>query len=150
MDIRTRVNEHRVRSLGLALAVPLALLLAGCPPTTPTGDEGDGRRCDAADAKDAVYVEVTYDASGMPEVAPSTCTIDRGTQVTWRGPAGTQVPFEIRFKGASPLSRDRGALASSTQGERYRVRQTFDAPAGRYEYGVLANGKELDPAIIIR
>ncbi len=150
MDNDTRIIRYRSR-FARALVLPAVLVLAGCPPIgKPSTSSTDGARCDAVDAKGAVYLEVSYDAAGMPAVAPEVCEVDAGTQVTWRGPTGAQALFEIHFKGASPVSRERGVFSSSMQDGRQKVRRIVDAPAGRYDYGVRANGKELDPAIIIR
>lgn len=133
--------------------VALAVALSGClwpdTPVRPLAD-ADGLPCGAGPAE-AVYLEVRYGADGMPSVEPVVCEIDRGTRVTWRGPVDAPVEFSIRFKGESPVPNEpRGVFVADRGSDRYRVQRTLDGEPGRYDYAVLANGRELDPAIIIR
>lgn len=142
------IQTHRCTGMLL-----LGVALTGCvwpdKPVWPQADV-DGQPCSAGPAE-AVYLEVRYGADGMPSVEPAVCEIDRGARVTWRGPVDAPVEFVIRFKGDSPVAREpRGAFVAARDQDRYRVQRTLDAPPGRYEYGVIANGRELDPAIIIR
>jgi hypothetical protein len=149
---RIELDRNLLRP-GLA-GIGIALCLAGCA----TGDAveapelaRDGIKCGSTPAAGAVYLEVGYDATGMPRVDPEICEIDRGTRVSWRGPVAQPVVFEVRFKGPSPVPQDpRGVLGSTQVGERQRIRRELDGAPGRYDYGVIANGRELDPAIIIR
>jgi hypothetical protein len=135
-----------------ARAAALVAAVAACTPfaTTESGAVLDGLPCGTPGAGALVFIEVDYDASGLPRVDPVECEVPRGAQVTWRGPRGTPVPFEIVFKAANPLPRERQGLPSRAAGDRQRVRRSLDAPPGRYAYSVRANGRELDPAIIIR
>lgn len=131
----------------------LGFVLTGClwpdTPVRPLAD-ADGRPCGTGPAQ-AVYLEVRYGADGMPSVEPAVCEVDRGTRVTWRGPVDTPVEFAIRFKGASPVPDEpRGVFVADRGSDRYRVQRTLDGEPGRYDYAVTANGRELDPAIIIR
>lgn len=146
-----------VRGLGLGLFV---IAGAGCHPVrdgapADTASESDGARCeeateDSAAQSGAVFIEVAYAPDGMPQTTPQRCAIANATRVTWRGPADEPVVFQIRFKAAAPAIREEGELlASRSPDGRYRVQRTLSGP-GDYPYAVFANGKELDPAIIIR
>lgn len=152
--IAERLHRNTSALRAVAACAGTVVCLGGCIASTgPAGPNlvDDGVKCSDALATAPVYLEVSYDASGMPAVDPVTCEIDRGTQVTWRGPIDTPVVFEVRFKGASPSSLDpRGVLQAVESGERYRIRRELDGAPGQYDYAVYANGKELDPAIIIR
>lgn len=147
----SRPNASTTRERVAALVFGIAL--AGCVAPIdrpPAQADVDGRLCGSGTAE-AVYLEVRYDADGMPSVEPAVCEIDRGTRVTWRGPVDTPVEFAIRFKGASPVANEpRGVFVADRGSDRYRVQRVLDGAAGRYDYGVVANGRELDPAIIIR
>lgn len=143
------------RGLGLGL---LVVATAGCPPVRdpPVGPASDdGARCMEATAtsepqRGAVYIEVAYAPDGTPQITPQKCQIANATRVTWRGPDEEPVVFDIRFKAAAPVVREEGELrAERSPDGRYRVRRTLSG-AGDYPYAVFANGKELDPAIIIR
>lgn len=140
-----------MQSMNTAATLALAAALVGCAtPDRMQGAVADGVRCGEQDAG-AVYLEVRYAADGLPQVEPAVCEIARGTRVTWRGPAYTPVDFRIRFKGASPVEGEpRGVFASESGQDRHRAVRVLDAAAGRYDYAVIANGRELDPAIIIR
>lgn len=149
---RTQLATNGMRTL--LAAVGMVLCLGGC--RTTDGIEmpelaRDGLKCGSANVAGAVYLEVGYDASGTPTVDPAICEVDRGTRVTWRGPEDERTAFTVRFKNASPVENDpRGVLESSDAGARQRIRRELDGAPGRYDYAVVANGRELDPAIIIR
>lgn len=152
----TTAAGHTIRRLGLGLFV---VAVAGCHPVrddAPAGSASeDGTRCMEATTgsepqRGAVFIEVAYAADGTPQVTPQTCLIADATQVTWRGPAEEPVVFEVRFKAATPVAREEGPLQSERSPDgRYRIQRTLSG-AGEYPYAVLANGRELDPAIIIR
>ena len=131
----------------------LAASLAGCPGSRPDDDRDpvDGARCTASGTtKGPVYIDVGYAADGMPR-DPGPCKVDSGTDVTWRGPSGEPVRFEIRFKAAAPLAPgERNLLPAADSGGRYRVMRRISGPRGSYPYAIHANGKVLDPVIIIK
>lgn len=147
-----RTDHHPPPSVALrtwTAAALIAAALPGCDPRGPVGSGATlcGRQAGATD----VFIEVSYDAQGMPAASPEDCTVPSGATVQWRGPAGASTAFEIRFKGTSPdPSEPRGVFASSPGDDRQRVSRRVGAPAGRYAYGIRANGRERDPAIIIR
>lgn len=144
--------DGRALQLWKALAVALAALvgLASCTSRTPgTAAPDDGVRCGDAATATAVFVELSYDSSGMPVVDPANCELQRGTRLTWRGPKETLTAFQVRFKTASASSQLRGSFGSTDHGGRQAIVARADSAPGRYDYAVRANGKELDPAIII-
>lgn len=136
--------------------------LSGCPapvqtdmPTDgiPPGHAGsgpneDGRLCGVARAG-AVYIQIGYDASGMPVVNPDRCHVDPGTRVTWRGPDNDRRGFAIEFKAASASDQGQGRIASEAAHDRSKASITARSARGSYAYSIWANGKELDPQIII-
>ena len=141
------------RATSLSCLVLLTAALGGCrtglDPAGVLGD--DGIRCGLVPGAAKVFIEIRYDAQGMPAASPQSCEIPSGATVTWRGPAGDGTAFEIAFKGASPVSSDpRGVLGSTKRDDRQVVKRRVDGAPGRYDYGIRANGRELDPAIIIR
>lgn len=145
----------RIRLAIHVLSLALCAALAGCllDPVREPQAAADGVRCGAAgsESAEAVFLDVSYDGAGMPAVAPEVCEVRRDTQVTWRGPPGNSVEFAIHFKGPSPVPRERsGVFDSGQDGDRQRVRRVLDGAPAQYDYGVRANGRELDPAIIIR
>jgi len=113
-------------------------------------DAAAGKRCSDTVVGGPVYIGITYAPDGTP-INPGNCRVASGTELTWRGPSAEPVAFEIRFKAAAPLARgERDLLRSAEAGGRSKVTRTISGPPGRYDYSILANGKELDPAIIIR
>lgn len=121
----------------------------GIPPGhADSGPNEDGRLCGAATAG-AVYILVGYDASGMPVVSPDRCRVTAGTRITWRGPDNDQRGFEIEFKADSASQNGEQRIASEAAPDRSRARIVAKRARGSFAYSVKANGKELDPQIII-
>ena len=146
-----------IKATTMAMALAGTAGLAGCSTVldsaralAPDYDLVDGRRCGSSTEPGPVFIDVTYAADGTPR-NPGDCTVDNGTQVTWRGPNGEPVSFEIHFKASAPLAYgERSVLPSAENGGRHKVIRRIEGAAGRYNYGIRANGKDLDPAIIIR
>lgn len=153
METTTTMTAIRATTIAAALTAGLA----GCPRApapggagSPAVDTADGTRCGDTVVAGPVYIDIAYAADGMP-IDPGNCTVDPGTDVTWRGPSGAPARFQIHFKGTPPLDPgERGILPSARIGERYKVMRRVSGPKGEYKYGIRANGKDLDPAIIIR
>lgn len=139
-------------TLVLRTTVLLALVacaVSGCGSREPA--RGSATLCGAQAGAADVFIEITYDAQGMPAATPETCAVPAGANVAWRGPAGVATAFEIRFKGANPSPPERGGvLVSSRMEDRQAVSRAMGSAAGRYAYGIRANGRERDPAIIIQ
>lgn len=150
------MNGIRACVVRAGIAGALMLALAGCPPVgLDTKDDpaagADGARCGTDASAMAVYIDIRYDATGMPSADPENCEVAKNAKVTWRGPEGNQAVFRIDFKNASPVAGDvRGVLVAEPGDDRYRVVRQMGANPGTYPYGIQANGKERDPAIIIR
>ncbi|GAA4866637.1 hypothetical protein [Luteimonas vadosa] len=153
------------RCIRTLAAVAIGLGLAGCPAmesvkpaavgAVPPGHASaapneDGQLCgEARPRAGEVYLQVAYDGSGMPVVDPARCRVHPGARITWRGPDGSRTPFEIAFKAASPAENGQGRIVSSFQRDRSKAAIMAGGVRGSYAYSVLANGKELDPEIII-
>ncbi|HEU4812724.1 MAG TPA: hypothetical protein VFS99_00635 [Xanthomonadaceae bacterium] len=121
----------------------------GIPPGhSSSGPNEDGRLCSQARSGE-VYIQVGYDATGMPVVHPERCHVIPGTKVTWRGPDNDQRGFEIDFKAASASARGQDRIPSEAGGDRRKASIVAKPERGSYAYSVKANGKELDPQIII-
>lgn len=121
----------------------------GSPPGhASSGPNEDGRLCGTAPAG-AVYIQVGYDPSGMPVVRPDRCHVEPGTKVTWRGPDNDRRDFEIEFKAASASDHGDGRIPSEAGQDRSKASLVARRDRGSYAYSVKANGKELDPQIII-
>ena len=154
-----------MRAFKLSVAMAAMVALAGLPGCQPpdgvdvpaddvppghadAGTNEDGSRCGTARAR-AVYIQVGYDASGMPVVRPDRCEVDPGTRITWRGPDNDTRGFEIAFKAASASEHGQQHIPSEAGNDRSRARIVAKRDRGSYAYSVKANGKELDPQIII-
>lgn len=140
--------------------------LAGCSscsggPTPAAGgglpDTEDGALCDGAPA-DRVHIEIRYAGDGTPEAHPAECVVRAGTRVVWRTQEGAAA-FELEFRGGSPgtdayapILREQRDFPSRSEGGRQKVgiaARDVDRET-RLKYDVVANGRRLDPAIIIR
>lgn len=121
----------------------------GMPPGhAGSGPNEDGRLCGTTRVG-AVYIQVGYDASGMPVVNPDLCHVTAGTRITWRGPDNDQRAFEIAFKAGSASENGQARIPSEAGPEGSRARIVAANAHGSYAYSVRANGRELDPQIII-
>ena len=144
-----------MKMMTLVAAAAIAFALPGCPTDDPQRSQPaaspDGTLCGAPDASGAVYIEIQYAGDGTPSAMPDECTVAPNADITWRGPGGDLMPFEIIFPGESPALRDdRSRLTASEADGRYKVKIKAGTKAGTYKYGIRAKGKEIDPAIIIR
>ena len=144
-----------MRPIRLLLAVLLSLSLPACVHTRLCGTAAPGK---------PVHVEVTYAADGTPQVNPETCHVRQGVVVTWRGPALDDTPFTLAFKG-DPGTVTKGTSPSSeammvslpspplvveaAEGFPSREAAIKAENPGPYKYDVNANGRSLDPHIII-
>lgn len=118
------------------------------PGHASSGPNEDGRLCSLARAGE-VYIQVGYDAGGTPVVRPDRCHVHPGARITWRGPDNDGRPFVIEFKAASAAEHGQGRIASEPGRGRSKASIVAKRVGGSYAYSVKANGKELDPQIII-
>ncbi|WP_342315155.1 hypothetical protein [Lysobacter sp. FW306-1B-D06B] len=121
--------------------------------TTPGAD--DGVVCPSVEEKGAgpkaVYVDIQYAVDGTPSAVPNKCYVDNGTTVTWRDPADRTTQFNLVFSNAGLTGTRGGALQAAQAAERYKVAAVIQGrPGDNYKYGIQANGKVVDPAIIIK
>jgi hypothetical protein len=143
-----------MKMMTLLVSGAIGFALTGCEThewSTLVQSGPDGALCGTPGALSAVYIEIHYAGDGTPSAVPDKCTVSPNADITWRGPGGDLIPFEIVFPGESPALRDdRPRLPASEDGGRYKVKIKASAKVGTYKYGISANGKEIDPAIIIK
>lgn len=139
------------------IAITIVLVAAGCSITEPTvggsstpPPDPDGVACqDSAGATD-VYIDVEYRGNVVSTPDP-VCTVDPGTEITWRAPAGSSVAFQLQFTDASPSARGMPlSVDSSEQDGRQKVMITANNASDTYEYEIQTLHGGVDPAIIIR
>lgn len=143
-----------MKMMTLLVSAAIGFALSGCAThewSTLAQSGPDGAFCGTPGATTAVYIEIRYAGDGTPSAVPDKCTVSPNADITWRGPSGDLIPFEIVFPDESPAWDDeRARLTASEADGRYKVKIKASTKAGTYKYGIKANGKEIDPAIIIR
>jgi len=145
------MSTRRLSCAAAFVAPALLALLAGCMDSTKSIAPGpDGVACSGNVQSGPVYIRVSYLPDGTPQLSTLDCAIHSGTDVTWIGPDDEPVQFKIRFKAAPPTASGERMFDAEKDGDTYKVRRTLAGAKGTYPYAVMANGKELDPAIIIR
>ncbi len=155
-----------MRAVRFAVWAVASIIFAGCsshgggPEPSSSGspaDAEDGALCDGTPA-DRVHIEIRYADDGTPEAIPAECVVRSGTRVVWRTRTGGAA-FELEFQGGSPgldvyatPEREQRDFHSRNQDGRQKV--GISAKDVSHEtglkYDVVANGRRLDPAIIIR
>lgn len=142
-----------IRTLTAACCTTILLLNAGCETVDTTKVGPDGIQCPIAPlAVNAVYIDIVYAADGTPSVAGAqTCGVQSGATITWRTKPGETRPFQLVFKEAHPAEDDGKRDQGGVIGDRYKYRVIAEKVPARtsYKYGIRANGKEVDPEIII-
>lgn len=146
----------------VVIALGLSVVVTGCamggfppvsplPPDTDTAAHpSDGQWCgDAAPDASKVYINIRYGPGGEPSASPESCEVKRGTQVTWRGPEGSPVAFELDFPGGPP-DRAPDLESDFASSEREKVTLIASGTPGTYKYGIAANGKHVDPDLKIK
>src|SRR5690606_37984439 len=114
--------------------------------------------CGDARPGEPVHIMVGYAADGTPTVQPMECHVKTGVEITWRGPAFDDTPFQLTFD-ANPGTVTKGSTGRSASIRRVVVESGTGALGreagiraenpGSYKYDVDANGRSLDPHIII-
>ena len=136
----------------LLIALSLSLTLAGCARQSGPGmaDE-DGESCAAANHGKKVFIDIAYDASGMPSANPDECAVTDGTVIIWRTAKDVKAAFDIDFEGESAAGPGAPKRTRSQESNaRQKVTLTAANKDARYKYAIEANGKRVDPAVIIR
>ncbi|MGY0620001.1 hypothetical protein [Lysobacter sp. A378] len=139
--------------------ITIVLFAAGCSSTGPTPDgdgspttpaDPDGVACQDSAGAAAVHIDLEYDGNAV-STPDAVCTVDRGTEITWRAPAGSSEAFQLQFADASPSARGMPrSVDSSEQDGRQKVMITAGNASGAYEYEIQTRLGGIDPAIIIR
>ncbi|WP_206859632.1 hypothetical protein [Lysobacter changpingensis] len=97
-----------------------------------------------------VYVDVKYAADGTPSAEPNKCFIDSGTIVVWRDPPDRTTMFNLVFSERR-TGRKIANLRSAKATTRYKLSSEITGnPGDEIKYGIQANGKTVDPAVIIK
>ncbi|BDU15953.1 hypothetical protein [Lysobacter auxotrophicus] len=97
-----------------------------------------------------VYVDVQYTPDGTPSAAPDVCYIDSGATVVWRDPPERTTAFNLVFTDKS-THREVAKLKASMVAKRYKLSAVITGePEQQFKYGIQANGRTVDPAIIIK
>ena len=97
-------------------------------------------------------IAIEYASDGMPSANPKACLVRSGAELTWQTPVGDIRPFTLEFTNGSVSDRDdRSSLPSHSNNGRQSVTALIKSVAVEttVKYGIQANGKSIDPAIII-
>ena len=131
------------------VAVTGLIALSGC--TRRVAADADGALCGTQAGSGPVYIDISYAVDGTPKASPEDCKVAVGTVITWRDPPDRTTQFNLVFSTASPAGSDAPLqVAAGSVDSRYKVSITAQGAPGRYKYGIQANGRMIDPAIIIR
>ncbi|MEO6138269.1 MAG: hypothetical protein ABIP11_06355 [Luteimonas sp.] len=98
-------------------------------------------------------ISIDYAGDGTPSASPDACWVHSGDQLTWQGAPGDTRPFTIQFMQGTPDGeRPRADLSSGDTGSRQTVTVHVKSVRARTDlkYGIAANGKHVDPHIIIK
>jgi hypothetical protein len=86
----------------------------------------------------------------MPSASPEECKVTNGTQIVWRTAENVRGEFEIDFEGESVAGPAAPRKTRSRENHsRQKATLTTNNRVARYKYAIEANGKRLDPAVII-
>lgn len=133
-------------STSRAMQPPLAVAPARLP-------ANDGVACPDSEAgrgNPVVYIDVLYAADGTPSAQPDRCFIDSGTIVVWRDPADRTTMFNLVFSNAATKA-DLGMMRAAQASGRYKISSKITGnPGDAIKYGIQANGRTVDPAVIIK
>ena len=134
----------------IALSLSLALVACARQSGPPGMADEDGESCASPNHGKKVYIDVTYDASGMPSASPDECKVSNGTDIVWRTPKDVGAEFDIDFEAESVAGPGAPKKVRSQKSDsRQKVKMTSDNKVSRYKYAIEANGKRVDPAVII-
>lgn len=103
-----------------------------------------------------VDIIMKYAADGTPSADPDPAYVRKGGTITWHTDAGVDAPFEIIPKLAWVSERGPEADVLGLQSHRnnemnwQEVKIGASLIAGTYHYGIGANGKIVDPDVVIK
>lgn len=142
-----------MRAIPVATAVLLVLALSGCHPDYVLGGSApadpDGVPCSESEDAAAVWIDVNYSGNSVSTTS-NTCTVDRGTQITWRGPVGNREGFQLQFDGEQPDLRAPRLPTSEYRDGRQKIQMSASNHSGEYTYDIITGNGGVDPVIIIR
>ncbi|MDR0182665.1 hypothetical protein [Lysobacter arvi] len=153
---------NTIPSAMAAAAVVALVLAAGCgagkavqasvAPSRMPAD--DGAMCPSVEEKGrgpmTVYIDVQYAPDGTPSAQPDVCYVDSGATVVWRDPPERTTAFNLVFTDATS-NKPVAQLKASNVARRYKLSATIRGePGQRFKYGIQANGRTVDPAVIIK
>jgi len=114
---------------------------------------GEGVPCPKEDVPNkatVVYVDVQYAPDGTPSASPDQCYITSGTTIVWRDPPDRTTAFNLVFGDKLTNTRE-GKLAAARAATGYQLSAVITGQKGQsFKYGIQANGKTVDPAVIIK
>lgn len=133
-----------MRKLFAIAAIATSAGLAGCTCVSHR-NAVDAPACGAA-------IAIQYASDGTPSANPDSCWVQSGAELKWQAPLGDVRPFTLEFTRGTVSDRDnRRSVASDSTNGRQSV--TILIKNARVEtivkYGIQANGKSIDPTIII-
>lgn len=134
-----------MRMLPVSATLVIAVGLAGCACYQHHGWNADAPDCGGS-------ISVDYASDGTPSARPEACRVQGGTLLTWQGAAGDAHPFTIQFmQGAPDGDAGRAILTSADINTRQSVTVRIKNvhATTNLKYGIAANGKQVDPHIII-
>lgn len=152
------------RAIPVATAVLLVLVVSGCPHDYVAGDSApadpDGVPCSESQGASEVWIDVNYSGNSVSTTS-DTCTVDQGTQITWRGPVASREGFGLEFDTASPAGSGSARRSMISSGNplvfnssyidgRQKILITANNDSGTYEYDIFTDNGGVDPVIIIR
>jgi len=117
--------------------------------------KGDGVVCPSTKEEGkgpmTVYVDVQYAPDGTPSAVPNECYIDSGATVVWRDPPDRSTAFNLVFSDKRTGNRVANLKASMAAAKRYKLSAEIRGESGQeFKYGIQANGRTVDPAVIIK
>jgi hypothetical protein len=134
-----------MRMLPASAMLAIAVGLAGCACYSHHGSVGETPDCGGS-------ISVDYASDGTPSAHPNVCRVQGGTELSWQGPSGDSRPFTIQFVDGAPDSENGRATLTSgdintRQSVTVRIKNVHATT--NLKYGIAANGKQVDPHIII-
>ncbi len=134
-----------MRILPISAILVTGASLTGCACLSHHGSSAEAPDCGGS-------ISVDYASDGTPSARPDACQAQSGTELSWQGAPGDARPFTIQFmKGAPDGDNGRAILTSADVNARQTVTVRLKSVRATtsLKYAVAANGKQVDPHIII-